>query len=72
MKATTVMRVLEELSLKCNKYEDGVHINIDDVEFIICGDTSWDIEPQNDLLVLETHNGTEYISTDKISRITVL
>lgn len=76
MEAMTVMRILEELRLECNKHEDGVHINIDgdvfSTQFIICGDTSWDVEPQNDLLVLETSNGKEYISTDKISRITVL
>lgn len=76
MEAMTVTRVLEELRLESNKYEDGVHINIDgdvfSIQFIICGDTSWDVEPQNNLLVLETNEGKEYISTEKISRITVL
>lgn len=76
MNAMTVMRVLEELRFESNKYEDGIHIDIDgdvfSTQFIICGDTSWDVEPQNNLLILETSNGKEYISTDKISRITVL
>ena len=76
MEAMTVMRVLEELRLECDKHKDGVHIYIDgdvfSIQFIICGDTSWDVEPQNNLLILETSNGKEYISTDKISRITVL
>ena len=76
MEAMAVMRVLEELRLESDKYKDGVHIDIDgdvfSIQFVICGDTSWDVEPQNDLLILETPNGKEYISTDKISRITVL
>ena len=65
MKAAIVSKIFFELSEECNKYPDGVHMNIDMVNnattyFCICGDTDW---------TLESNEGTEWIDTDSITRI---
>lgn len=74
MKAHIVNKIFSELSEECNKYPDGVHMNIDMVNnattyFCICGDTVWTVDIQNNVLTLESNEGTEWIDTDSITRI---
>lgn len=74
MKAAVVNKIFSDLSEECNKYPDGVHMNIDMVNnattyFCICGDTVWNVDVQVNLLTLESNEGTEWIDTDSITRI---
>lgn len=74
MKAAIVSKIFFELSEECNKYPDGVHMNIDMVNnattyFCICGDTDWKVNMEEHLLTLESNEGTEWIDTDSITRI---
>jgi hypothetical protein len=75
MKATTVKRIMDDLTQQANSDEDGLHLNIDGQgftnHFIICGDTDWTVDTDECLLTLESQNGTEFIDTDSIERITI-
>ena len=74
MKSSIVNKIFTELSAECNNYPDGVHMNIDMANaattyFCICGDTDWNVDLENNILMLETNEGTEWIDTDSITRI---
>ena len=75
MKATTVKRIFEDLTKQANSYKDGLHMNIDgngfSNHFVICGDTEWTVDTDENLLTLETNSGTDFIDTDSIARITI-
>ena len=75
MKATTVKRIMEDLTKQANNCEDGLHLNIDGQgftnHFVICGDTDWTVDTEENLLTLESMSGTEFIDTDSIARITI-
>ena len=74
MKATTVNRIFEYLDKQCNNYPDGLHMNIDgngfSNHFVICGDTEWTVDTEENLLTLESNSGIDFIDTDSIARIT--
>ena len=74
MKATIVQQIFADLTAECNKYPDGVQMHIDQVNaassfFCICGDTDWNCDVENHVLMLESNEGTEWIDTDSITRI---
>ena len=75
MKANVVKQIFENLSKECNKYNDGIHMNIDgngfSNHFVICGDTEWKVDIEGCLLTLESNSGTDFIDTDSIARITI-
>lgn len=73
MKATTVKRIMDDLTKQANSFEDGLHMNIDGQgftnHFVICGDTDWTVDTKENLLTLESLSGIDYIDTDSIARI---
>lgn len=75
MKATTVKRIMNDITKQANSYEGGLPLNIDGQgftnHFLICGDTEWTVDTKENLLTLESPNGTEFIDTDSIARITI-
>lgn len=58
MKATTVKQIFEYLEKRSNNHENGLHMNIEvdgvRTEFLICGDTGWNVDIKDKLLYLES------------------
>ena len=68
---------MNDLTEQAKTYEGGLPLSIDGQgftsHFVICGDSDvdWTVDTKENLLILESLNGTEFIDIDSIARIFV-